>query len=70
MSSLTTKNKYLTTTNAAQFFNVTRFTVLNWIKQGKLKAVRTPGGHQRIPRENITSLIQRNRITPPPDSPK
>ena len=65
MPSLTTKNKYLTTTNAAQFFNVTRFTVLNWIKQGKLKAVRTLGGHQRIPRENITSLIQKNRITPP-----
>ena len=66
MSSLTTKNKHLTTTQAAQCFNVTRFTVLNWVKQGKLKAVRTLGGHQRIPREVVTSLMKEIKLPPPP----
>lgn len=65
MTSLTVQNKHLTTTEAAQFFNVTRFTVLNWVKQGKLKAVRTLGGHQRIPREVITSLMQKLKLPPP-----
>lgn len=67
MNSLTTPNKHLTTSQAAEFFNVTRFTVRNWIKQGKLKAVSTLGGHQRISREVVTALIRKTKSSPPPD---
>ena len=48
----------LTTSEAAVVLNVTRFTVLNWIKQGKIKAITTFGGHHRIPKTAIASLLK------------
>jgi len=33
----------------ARFYKVSRPAVKKWIKSGKLRAVRTPGGHFRIP---------------------
>jgi excisionase family DNA binding protein len=50
-------NKYLTTSQAAAFLHVSRFTILNWIKNGKLVAITTLGGHQRIPQESIATLL-------------
>ncbi len=52
-------NKYLTTSQAAKICNVTRFTILNWIKSGKLLAVSTLGGHQRIPKETVLFLLKK-----------
>ena len=52
-------NEYLTTSQAAKICDVTRFTILNWIKKGKLLAVSTLGGHQRIPREAILVLLKK-----------
>lgn len=46
-------NDFLTTSQAAKVFHVTRFTVLNWIKVGKLPALTTPGGHHRISRKAL-----------------
>ncbi|MBF0384297.1 MAG: helix-turn-helix domain-containing protein [Candidatus Omnitrophica bacterium] len=58
--------EYLTTTQASKILHVSRFSVLHWIKQGKIKAVSTLGGHQRIPKESIVSLLSKksfkNRI--------
>jgi excisionase family DNA binding protein len=45
--------KYLTTGQAAKFLMVTRDTVLKWIKQGKLPAVRTAGGHFRVSSDSL-----------------
>jgi excisionase family DNA binding protein len=61
MTTLAAQNDYLTTSEASQFLQVTRFTVLNWIKQGKLQAITTLGGHQRIPKEVLTSFIQKTQ---------
>lgn len=63
------ENKYLTTSQAAAYLHVTRFTILNWVKSGKLKAVHTLGGHQRIPKESILRLIPKNKTVDqkPPD---
>jgi excisionase family DNA binding protein len=47
--------KYLTTGQAAKLLMVTRDTVLKWIKQGKLSAVQTAGGHFRIPSDAVKS---------------
>ncbi|MBF0217234.1 MAG: excisionase family DNA-binding protein [Candidatus Omnitrophica bacterium] len=52
-------NDYLTTTETARVCNVTRFTVLNWIKQGKLEASSTPGGHQRISKRTVIELLKK-----------
>jgi excisionase family DNA binding protein len=37
---------------------VTPDTVLKWIKRGKLVAMRTAGGHYRIPREQLDCLLE------------
>ena len=39
---------YLTTTQLAELCGVSRFTILNWIKQGKINAIKTIGGKYRI----------------------
>lgn len=48
---------YLTTGQAAVICSVTPDAVLKWIKSGKLPANRTPGGHYRIPRNAVLSII-------------
>lgn len=40
--------RYLTTGQVAQALEVSLVTVKKWIKQGKLKAFRTPGDHYRV----------------------
>jgi excisionase family DNA binding protein len=49
--------KYLTTTEAAQLLSVSADTVLKWVRAGKVRSYRTPGGHCRIPAEEITTLL-------------
>jgi len=50
-----TKN-LLTTSEAADLLAVTPDAVRKWVQFGRLEALRTPGGHYRIPRE-VISLI-------------
>jgi len=47
----------LSTGQAARLLSVTPDTVLKWIKQGRVPAAQTAGGHYRIARENIESLL-------------
>ena len=42
-------DEMLSTGKVAKIFGVSSNTVLNWIKEGKLDAVKTPGGHYRVP---------------------
>jgi len=49
---------YLTTTELAKLCGVSRFTVLNWIKGGKIDAIRTVGGRYRIPAREAMSLLE------------
>jgi excisionase family DNA binding protein len=58
--------RYLTTGEVAKLFSVTRDTVLKWIKQGKLPARKTAGGHFRIPEE----ALQQSLGTPPKTIPQ
>ncbi len=51
-------NDYFTTGQAAELCSVTPDTVLKWIRAGKLKANRTPGGHHRIPRSALLPLLK------------
>ena len=55
------KKGYLTTFQAADILSVTPDSILKWIKSGKLKARRTPGGHYRIPRENVVLLLKESK---------
>lgn len=42
-------------------------TVKQWLYQGKIKAVKTPGGHYRIPESELDSLLHKAKQ---PDTPK
>ena len=51
-------SKLLTTSEFAKLCGVTRFTVRNWVDLGKIKFVKTIGGHRRIPDSEVVSFIR------------
>ena len=48
--------KAYTTFEAAKVCHVTHHSIKNWIKQGLIKASRTPGGHYRILEHDLDSF--------------
>jgi excisionase family DNA binding protein len=54
MAEVSRQKEFLTTTQAAELLSVSPDTVLKWVKAGKIKSIRTLGGHFRIPR---TALV-------------
>ncbi|MBT5874497.1 MAG: response regulator [Candidatus Latescibacteria bacterium] len=48
----------ITTGDVAEHCQVSYETVKNWIRQGKLPAFETPGGHHRIVIENFKSFLE------------
>jgi len=55
---------YLRTGEAARLAGVGLNTVKRWIAAGRLPAVRTPGGHWRIPRKAFERFLSRLRHRP------
>jgi excisionase family DNA binding protein len=55
------KKEYMTTTEFAKLCGVSRFTIINWTKQGKIKAIKTAGGHYRIPEKEALTLLERSK---------
>jgi len=47
--------------DAARLIGVSYPTLKQWIYNGKIKSVRTPGGHHRIPRAEIERLTSAGR---------
>ena len=56
-----------TTFEAAKLCHVSPLSIINWVNAGRLPAFRTPGGHRRIRREDLTRFMRDNGI-PIPDS--
>jgi len=50
-------SKFYTTGEIAKILNCSRVTVFQWIHSGKISAIRTLGGHYRIPKESIEKLL-------------
>ncbi|MGA2775278.1 MAG: helix-turn-helix domain-containing protein [Candidatus Omnitrophota bacterium] len=50
------KEIYLTPIQAAQFLNVSLSTLKKFIYTGKLKTLKTPGGHHRILKKKLLKL--------------
>lgn len=42
--------------DAAELLNVSYPTIKQWIYKGKVRSVKTPGGHHRIPRSEVERL--------------
>jgi len=51
----------LTAREAARLLNVSYPTIKQWIISGKLKTVRTPGGHHRIAQSKLKPFIEQDR---------
>jgi excisionase family DNA binding protein len=49
---------YMTTTELSKLCGVSRFTIINWVKQGRIKANRTVGKHFRISSSEALSLLK------------
>jgi excisionase family DNA binding protein len=57
-----TKAESLTTSRAAAKCGVHYTTIRRWILEGKLPAYETPGGHLRIPKEDLDNFITVRRL--------
>jgi excisionase family DNA binding protein len=53
------------THQAARLCNVHHTTVISWVKEGKLKAYATPGGHRRIKEEELRDFMQKYELPMP-----
>jgi excisionase family DNA binding protein len=58
-------NTYYTTHDAAGLLSVSLPTVVNWIKERRLKCHRTPGGHRRIARAELAAFMLRQGMALP-----
>jgi len=57
----------LTTGEIAQYCHVTYRAVLKWIKEGKLKAYRTPGKHSRVDISDFIDFLSKYDMPIPPE---
>jgi excisionase family DNA binding protein len=56
-----------TTHDIARYCDVYPSSVVRWINDGKLKSYETPGGHQRVGREDLIAFMKEFRIPIPPE---
>ncbi len=62
------EHRYFTTGEAARLCGVQLNTIKSWIRRGEIPAVRTPGGHWRIPRDGFLSFMRRMGMPLPEQS--
>ena len=54
------RSKFYTVPEAADKFGVDRKTMYRWVTSGKIDSIVTPGGHHRILRSEIDTLLEMN----------
>jgi len=52
-----TKVDLMTPEEVAQLFRVDAKTVTRWATRGRVRSIRTPGGHRRFRREEVARLL-------------
>lgn len=52
------EDRYLTPAEVSRIFRVTPRTITSWCENGKLKHYKTPGGHRRIPLEEVLRYVR------------
>lgn len=50
------------TSEVAHYCHVTPDTIRKWAEAGRIKVFKTPGGHRRIRREELTRFLRENNI--------
>ncbi|MBU1996736.1 MAG: helix-turn-helix domain-containing protein, partial [Candidatus Omnitrophica bacterium] len=59
------KKKALTTSDIAEYCDVSPRTAVQWISEGKIKAYRTPGNHSRVKVEDFLKFLKTYNIPVP-----
>ena len=62
MSDFKDQNNYVTTSEAATILGVSLRTIQLWVESGALKAWKTAGGHRRIPKSAINTLLKQQQF--------
>lgn len=57
MVKIVKEREYVTTGKLAEMLGVSRYTVLRWIKEGRIKAYKTLGGIHLIPIDEAKRII-------------
>mgnify|MGYP005838347967 CR=1 FL=1 len=55
-------DRFLTTGEVAQYCQVSPVTIFRWIKEGKLPAHSTPGGHYRVRATDLLAFLAKHAI--------
>ena len=50
--------RFLRTREVAILFQVSERAVTDWARKGRIRSVRTPGGHRRYPADHVRSLLE------------
>lgn len=59
------EGELLSTKDIIAIFDVSRVTVADWVKSGRLPSFKTLGGHNRFRREDIVALLKTQQIPIP-----
>lgn len=59
------EREVFTTYETARICSVHHTTVINWVKEGSLKAYTTPGGHRRIKKEHLLDFMHKYHLPIP-----
>ena len=65
---MSVQRNLLTPREAARMLGISYPTIKNWILDDKLKTVRTPGGHHRIPLANLKTFFEKDGAKAPSES--
>ena len=60
--------QFLTPREAARMLGISYPTIKNWILTGKLKTVRTPGGHHRLTAASLKPFLKADAARPETES--
>jgi excisionase family DNA binding protein len=52
------EGRFLRTREVALLFQVSERAVTDWARKGRIRSVRTPGGHRRYPATHVKSLLE------------
>jgi molybdopterin-binding protein len=63
-----TRRQLLTAREASRMLGISYPTIKKWILEGKIKTVRTPGGHHRLSRTSLQPFLQADSARPEGDS--
>jgi excisionase family DNA binding protein len=50
--------RFLRTREVAILFQVSERAVTDWARKGRIRSVRTPGGHRRYPAAHVRTLLE------------